>query len=63
MDILDFTYEKEDLLNLGMRQGFKGSEIEEALERFIKSGGLEYSQLVDGYRLSFSRNSKQTERN
>lgn len=47
----DFTYEKRDLLTLGMKEGFKNPEIEEALARLTKSGLLEYSEMVDGYRL------------
>lgn len=59
MSISDFTYLKGDLLNLGMRQSFKGPEIEEALDRSVKDGVLEYLEVVDGYRVLFSRNSKQ----
>jgi putative mRNA 3-end processing factor len=51
IQISDFTYEKRDLLALGMKEGFNGREIEEALLRLVKSGALNYSELVDGYRL------------
>jgi putative mRNA 3-end processing factor len=56
IQISDFTYEKKDLFALGMREGFKGPEIEEALLRLTKSGILNYSQLIDGYRVSTNRN-------
>jgi putative mRNA 3-end processing factor len=52
IQIQEFTYEKRDVLALGMKEGFKGPEIEEALLRLVKSGVLNYSELVDGYRLS-----------
>lgn len=48
----DFTYEKRDLLTVGMKEGFKNSEVEEALARLTKSGLLKYSEIVDGYRLA-----------
>ena len=51
IQIHDFTYEKRDVFALGMKGGFKGPEIEEALLRLVKSGVLTYSDLVDGYRL------------
>jgi Cft2 family RNA processing exonuclease len=48
----DFTYEKRDLMTLGIREGFKNSEIEEALARLTKGGLLKYSEMVDGYSLA-----------
>ncbi len=48
----DFTYEKRDILTLGMKERFKNSEVEEALARLTKSGLLKYSEIVDGYRLA-----------
>ena len=56
MTLSVFTYQKGDLLSLGMRHGFKRPEIEKALERSLKAGILEYLEVVDGYRLAFSRN-------
>jgi putative mRNA 3-end processing factor len=47
-----FTYQKQDLLAIGMREGFRGPEIEEALLRLVKTGALTYSELLEGYRLS-----------
>ena len=52
IQITNFTYEKRDLLALGLREGFKAPEIEEALARLIKSGVLNYSDLIEGYRLT-----------
>jgi putative mRNA 3-end processing factor len=47
-----FTYQRQDLLALGMREGFRGPEIEEALFRLVRTGALTYSELLEGYRLS-----------
>lgn len=49
METPSFTYEKRDILTLGLREGFRSTEIEEALLRLTKSGKLKYSQIVDGY--------------
>jgi hypothetical protein len=34
---------------LGLREGFRGMDIDEALERLVRDGKLEYSSIVDGY--------------
>jgi putative mRNA 3-end processing factor len=47
-----FTYEKRDLTALGLREGFKTSEIEEALARLTKNGVLKYSPATDGYMIA-----------
>lgn len=52
IQIQAFTYERADLLALAAKEGFKVPEIEEALSRLIKTGFLNYSELVDGYRLN-----------
>lgn len=52
MQIPDFTYGKQDLLGLGMKEGYKSPETEEALLRLVKTGVLTYSELVDGYRFA-----------
>lgn len=52
MQTPDFTYEKGDLMALGMNRGFKRTEMEETLRRLTISGVVKYSKIVDGYRLS-----------
>jgi hypothetical protein len=49
MEVPDFTYEKRDLMALGLREGFRSQEIEEALVRLTRNGVLKYSGLLDGY--------------
>jgi len=49
METSGFTYEKRDVMTLGLREGFRSTEIEEALLRLTKIGKLKYSQIVDGY--------------
>jgi hypothetical protein len=49
MEVPDFTYEKRDLMALGLREGFRSQEIEEALLRLTRNGVLKYSGLLDGY--------------
>ncbi len=44
-----FTYEKRDLMNLGLKEGFKSTEVEEALLRLTRNGVLKYSSTTDGY--------------
>jgi hypothetical protein len=44
-----FTYERRDVVALGLREGFRGMDIDEALERLVRDGKLEYSSIVDGY--------------
>jgi hypothetical protein len=46
-----FTYDKRDLVALGVKEGFRIEEIEEALSRLTKDGSLKYSPLVEGYSL------------
>jgi putative mRNA 3-end processing factor len=52
VQVQDYTYEKNDLLDLGLNQGFKVQEIEEALLRLTNKGVLQYSPVTDGYSLS-----------
>ena len=60
IEIPDYTYERRDLVALGIKEGFSTSEIEEALLRLVKGDFLNYSGLVDGYKLRESkRNSRQ----
>ena len=47
-----FTYERRDIVALGLREGFRIVEIEEALERLVRDGKLEYSRISDGYTLT-----------
>jgi hypothetical protein len=47
----DFTYEKHDLIALGLKEGFRGTEVEETLQRLTRDGVLKYSKIVDGYSL------------
>jgi hypothetical protein len=49
MEMTDFTYDKRDVVAFGLREGFKSSEIDEALLRLTKQGTLKYSELLDGY--------------
>ncbi len=51
MATLGFTYDKRDVMALGLKEGFRSLEIEEALQRLTKSGKLKYVQIVDGYTL------------
>ena len=44
-----FTYEKSDLMALGLKEGFRSAEVEEALLRLTRSGVLKYSPITDGY--------------
>jgi len=44
-----FTYEKRDLMTLGLKEGFKSAEVEEALLRLTRNGVLKYSPTTDGY--------------
>lgn len=60
IQIPNFTYEKRDLLALGIKEGFKGPEVEEALLRLTKNGVLNYSELLDGYNRLADRDSKRT---
>jgi putative mRNA 3-end processing factor len=48
----NFTYERTDLLAFGLNKGFRNSEVEETLRRLTANNVLEYSRVVDGYRLS-----------
>jgi len=45
------TFAKADLASLGLRNGFRLEEIEEALVRLTNRGVLKYSAIVDGYQL------------
>lgn len=47
-----FTYEKRDLMALGLREGFRSREIEETLLRLTKNGVLKYSPTTDGYTMT-----------
>jgi hypothetical protein len=47
-----FTYEKRDIMALGLKEGFRSTEIEEALQRLTRTGKLKYSAIVDGYTLT-----------
>lgn len=47
-----FTYEKRDLMALGLREGFRSMEIEETLLRLTKNGVLKYSPTTDGYTIT-----------
>lgn len=49
METPGFTYEKRDIMALGLKEGFRSTEIEEALLRLTRSGKLKYSGIVDGY--------------
>lgn len=51
MDTPGFAYEKRDIMALGLKEGFRSLEIEEALLRLTKRGELKYVQIVDGYTL------------
>lgn len=51
MEMSNFTYEKRDIVALGLKEGFRIGEIEEALGRLTKDGKLKYSRIVDGYTL------------
>lgn len=51
VQIPDYTYDKRDLMALGIKEGFAAPEIEETLLRLVKSDVLSYSELVDGYKL------------
>ncbi len=55
IEVPDYTYEKRDLVALGIKEGFSVSEIEEALLRLVKDDVLNYSGLVDGYKLTESQ--------
>ena len=55
IEVPDYTYEKRDLGALGIKEGFSAPEIEEALLRLVKSEVLNYSGLVDGYKLGQSK--------
>lgn len=46
------TYDKRELMALGLREGLRKEEIEETLARLTNSGVLKYSAIVDGYSLS-----------
>jgi len=52
VQVRDYTYEKMVLVDLGLKQGFKAQEVEEALLRLTNKGVLEYSTVTDGYSLS-----------
>lgn len=52
MQTPDFTYEKGDLIALGLGQEFTAAEIDETLQRLTRNGVLKYSRLLDGYTLS-----------
>lgn len=60
IQISNLTYEKRDLLALGIKEGYKPPEIEEALLRLTKSGVLNYSELLDGYKLLTNQDRKRT---
>ena len=47
-----FTYEKRDLMAVGLREGFRSTEIEETLLRLTKDGVLKYSPTTDGYMIT-----------
>ncbi len=47
-----FTYEKRDLMALGLREGFRSNEVEETLLRLTKNGVLKYSPTTDGYTIT-----------
>jgi len=47
-----FTYEKRDLMALGLKEGFRSTEVEEILLRLTKNGVLKYSPTTDGYSIS-----------
>jgi putative mRNA 3-end processing factor len=47
-----FTYEKRDLMALGLREGYRSAEIEETLLRLTRKGVLKYSPTTDGYSMS-----------
>lgn len=54
----DYTYEKNNVVALGFKAGFNISEIEESLSRLVKDQVLNYSELVDGYKLTSSGSSR-----
>lgn len=47
-----FTYEKRDLMTLGLKEGFRSIEVEETLLRLTENGVLKYSSITDGYSMS-----------
>jgi len=47
-----FTYERRDLIVMGVREGFRSEEVEETLARLTKAGVLKYAEIIDGYSLS-----------
>jgi putative mRNA 3-end processing factor len=52
VQVQEFTYEKRDLLALGLKDGFKAQEIEQALLHLTQRGEFRYSAATDGYSLS-----------
>ncbi len=57
VQVSDYTYEKRELVGLGFREGFTAPDIEEALLRLVKSEILNYSELLDGYKLGAEQES------
>ena len=55
VQVEEFTYEKRDLLAVGLKDGFKAQEIEQALLHLTQRGEFRYSAATDGYSLSKPR--------
>jgi putative mRNA 3-end processing factor len=51
VQVQDFTYEKRDLLAIGVKEGFKPQEVELALLHLTQKGEFRYSAATDGYSL------------
>lgn len=47
-----FTYEKRDLMALGLKEGFRSTEVEETLLRLTRNGVIKYSPIIDGYSIA-----------
>jgi len=54
VQVQDFTYEKRDLLAIGLKEGFKLQEVEQALSELTQRGEFQYSPATDGYSLTKS---------
>jgi putative mRNA 3-end processing factor len=52
VQVQNFTYEKRDLLGLGLKEGFKPQVVEQALTGLTQKGVLRYSSATDGYSLA-----------
>jgi hypothetical protein len=51
-EILGYAYDKQGLVAMALKEGYRGEEIEETLARMTRSGTVKYVSVVDGYVMS-----------